>query len=509
MGSKKQESQDKKVSVGPLMHRMIDKKKKESLKKRKKSAAPSDNTKTNKPIREINPSSNKRKTTQENRTSTEVRSFGDTQYEAPSFVDVPTVEDLVKLPRDRQIETLTSILVQSGMSENEAQERSIEAVKNYEQKKNDIQREQVSKEYAPRQNGGLANLEANFNSSIVGKLINPLFADRWAGAVNSYDANASLPLNLINMAYGYYTAPFNVEAPYRGSMEDARKLGYRTYYDPATNTSGEVDYGGFDRYGLNSAQIAQEQLKRYGITEELARDKSPMGKLLYETVPAYSYDPTMFVSNLLTGTRLFDADTGLYTGETSKGSLLDYGKIEGRLRFAGLEPDYRPSPLRQDQRNLAFGYPIHNNTMHVRNNTTNFAGNPYRLGYAFDYTGNQHGNLGITSNATVSTPSFNNITLKALASGIPILGDLVPISEEDRRSFAEQNNTKTKAANLKPGERTIVQDYGPGAGGRGRFTVGRMDDGTLFGYDWWDLGAFGTNIMNHYTSGYDIETRKK
>lgn len=289
---------------------------------------------------------------------------------------------------------------------------------------------------------------------------------------------------------------FFLDRPYRGSEEKARSLGYKNYYDSETGIGGQVSYPlNIDLTNKTYPEIMQAYLDTYGITPDHIKDKSTWSKHAYKYLPNYSYDITSYLYNVLNGITISDPETGRSTGEKG-GTYIDYDKIQGGDKLSGIEPDRPASSLREDQRNLAFSYPMVNNTMRISDEAVNFRGRPWESGYAFTYVNDSGGGLQIPH---YKIPEDYN-EAKSIASIV-----LSQIDKDPPEGWSAPqdilNREKVSAYDLQPEEQVLVQDYGLGAGGRGKYTVGKTKEGTPYTYDFWNFPLF--NLLGA-TKGFPI-----
>ena len=161
---------------------------------------------------------------------------------------------------------------------------------------------------------------------------------------------------------------FLFNQPYYGSEADARNLGYKTFVDE-NGYEHDVDYGSFLPSDMSKRDRAEWEMNMFGITRDLAQNKSGLDKLLYENLPSYSYDVSQTLSNIFNGTKQADATTG-------RSVILP--EREGTAN----EAERNASPFRESLRNLAFGYPDPNGRLKVSPYEAPGSGK-FDLGYAF------------------------------------------------------------------------------------------------------------------------------
>lgn len=86
--------------------------------------------------------------------------------------------------------------------------------------------------------------------------------------------------------------------PFKGSIEDAQKLGYKHYIE--NGIIKEVPYPVEGSDTMSIQQRAKAQMEKYGITQEWAQDKSELSKYFYERSPISPYyDISQTAENVL------------------------------------------------------------------------------------------------------------------------------------------------------------------------------------------------------------------
>lgn len=206
------------------------------------------------------------------------------------------------------------------------------------------------------------------------------------------------PSTLANIGYSLVShipgVNYFVPQSYNGSEEEARNLGYRTYIDPGTKQRRAVDYSvamdGVDN--PTARQIAAEQMRQYGITGDYVKDKSGYQMDNYAYLPAYGYNALARIYNAKENLPVADPLTGRAVRlgadrvETRAEELKDWfnENLADRLGLDKLVYTYADaSPMREDYRNLYFGYPIRNNTLSVNERVDRMNSGDFRRGYAF------------------------------------------------------------------------------------------------------------------------------
>lgn len=213
------------------------------------------------------------------------------------------------------------------------------------------------------------------------------------------------------MALGYLIANRNA---YRGTEEGAQNMGYEHYVPDGFDVTGEfapkVSYYVEGQENMTPTQRAAAQMEKYGITQEYVRDKTPIGKLLYEYLPDYGYVWKSAVEDFLKGRKRYDASTGTPTDYNPTYEDYDWfqraseeEKANAQRITAGRAKDNRH---RHDARNLYFGYPIRNGTLQVNTNISQEFANSrpdlFKYGYSFvDPT---------YSEALFNDPHWNDLT---------------------------------------------------------------------------------------------------
>lgn len=192
-----------------------------------------------------------------------------------------------------------------------------------------------------------------------------------------------------------------VGRPFRGSEEDARKVGYHTRVDESGNVV-PVTYPVASKdsvYHINPitgertldrTQIARGQMERYGITEKQTRNKGYITRKAYEYSTPYGYNIDQTIENAIRGNRVMDPETMLPTGNKNETPVSD--KIrEAVFDIAGVFgkdihlEQYKPVPskTRADLRNLYFGYPTQYGTIEVTDQTPSKG--QFEQGYGFRF----------------------------------------------------------------------------------------------------------------------------
>lgn len=192
-----------------------------------------------------------------------------------------------------------------------------------------------------------------------------------------------------------------VGRPFRGSEEDARKVGYRTRVDESGNVvpvtypvaSKDSVYHTNPITGertLDRTQIARGQMERYGITEEQTRNKGYITRKAYEYSTPYGYNIDQTIENAIRGNRVMDPETMLPTGNKNETPVSDKIRetifdVAGMLGKDIHLEQYKPVPskTRADLRNLYFGYPTQYGTIEVTDQTPSKG--QFEQGYGFRF----------------------------------------------------------------------------------------------------------------------------
>lgn len=190
------------------------------------------------------------------------------------------------------------------------------------------------------------------------------------------------------------------KAPYKGTEEEARTLGYKHYTNNGF-TRKTVDYPVEDAESMTPQQRAQAQLDQYGITEEQVRDKSPMGTFVYQYAPGYGYNVLRMLENIAKGQKVRENGKRNteelktpWADETSK-KIAEYATKLGWDKFASdlIESTTYPvseSASRNDISNFYFGYPMQGKTLKVSPHTVTGGGNEPDAGYFMEFRNGNH-----------------------------------------------------------------------------------------------------------------------
>ena len=224
-----------------------------------------------------------------------------------------------------------------------------------------------------------------------------------------------------NLGNGYSTRAMTIA--YRGPMEDARKLGYKHYMDPNTGEIFKVDYSVAPEDSVSPRTIASAQMKKYGITQEQAQDKSQLHKFLYEHAPSNGYNiPIMIEGIIRDDVPIADSKTGkAIQGERNRktseaiehaiGSI--YEKLTGSNKLIDLANNSASynrnlTKKREDLRNLLMGYPIKNGTIEVApQDSSIIPGRSFKNGYAFRFVDKSP--LNYVSNLNLNKGQYKHI----------------------------------------------------------------------------------------------------
>lgn len=191
-----------------------------------------------------------------------------------------------------------------------------------------------------------------------------------------------------------------VGAPYEGSEEEARKLGYEHY----TNNGfirNPVDYSVPNQQNLTTQERAQAQLDNYGITSEQVRDKSSFGKWVYEYAPGHGYNLFRLLENSLKGNKVRENGKRVLNPQPTPmsdalsdftASLLEYTNNPKMAQIIRDNKGYNlgESQSRNDLSNLYFGYPMQGKSLRISERTETGKGNKPKQGYFYEFTNAGH-----------------------------------------------------------------------------------------------------------------------
>ena len=201
---------------------------------------------------------------------------------------------------------------------------------------------------------------------------------------------------------------------------DARRQGYKTmekrYISTPTTELYRKYTVNYPSTAKSKKEKAQEQLDKYGITEEQADDKSNFSKTWYQYAPSYGYDVVSAADNYILNNQTHDIDTQKENRKYKyKSGPVDAFIQGGRRiiesgadltqkvskRYNMLQPvattlkqasdklrqlndsrNFGTSPMREDKRNLLASRPQQNNTLKISDYDTLGKGK-LRDGYAY------------------------------------------------------------------------------------------------------------------------------
>ena len=209
--------------------------------------------------------------------------------------------------------------------------------------------------------------------------------------------NVEDPLPIINAVYTVASnipgLKYFVPNSFRGTEDEARNLGYKTYIDPVDGKRKSVNYpvtlDGND--APTKRDIAAAQMRKYGITGDFTSDKSAYQRNNYAYLPAYGYNFLAPFYNKKENLPVADPFTGRAVRlgadrvETGAEKAKDwYNRVFADKMGKSVVYTYADaSPAREDYRNLYFGYPQRNNTLMVNENVDRMNSGEFRTGYAF------------------------------------------------------------------------------------------------------------------------------
>lgn len=198
--------------------------------------------------------------------------------------------------------------------------------------------------------------------------------------------------------------------PYRGSEEEARKLGYKYYTDNGF-TRYPVDYSVKGQENMTPQERAQAQLDQYGITSEQTRDKSPLAKFTYEYSPGYGYNVARMLENAIRGNKV--RENGQRVTEKVETPIADeftetLAQLADKVGLDDFAKDMRAqkgyqineSAQRSDLSNLFFGYPMQGKSLRISSRTETGKGNKPSQGYFYEFTNDRH---------IYSDPAYNKV----------------------------------------------------------------------------------------------------
>lgn len=191
-----------------------------------------------------------------------------------------------------------------------------------------------------------------------------------------------------------------VDAPYEGSEEEARKLGYK-HYTTDGFTRKPVDYSISNQEDMTIQKRAQAQLDKYGITSEQTRDKSPFAKWVYEYAPGHGYNLFRLVENSLRGNKVREnGKRVLNTQPTPMADALsdfaaevfEYANNPEMAQEMRAQKGYSigESANRNDLSNLYFGYPMQGKSLQISEKTETGKGNKPDQGYFYEFANDSH-----------------------------------------------------------------------------------------------------------------------
>lgn len=188
--------------------------------------------------------------------------------------------------------------------------------------------------------------------------------------------------------------------PYKGSEEEARKLGYKHYTEDGF-TRHTVDYSVPNQENMTDQQRSQAQIDKYGITQEQVRDKSPVSSFVYNYAPGYGYNVLRFIENVARNNKVRqDGQPAKKTIKTpvadaiteGTADVLDFigaNKLAGDLRESNTYP-INESKQRNDLSNYYFGYPMNGRSIKVSQHTETGKGNRPDNKYFMEFVNDSH-----------------------------------------------------------------------------------------------------------------------
>lgn len=189
-------------------------------------------------------------------------------------------------------------------------------------------------------------------------------------------------------------APF-IGAPYEGSEEEARKLGYK-HYTADGFTRKPVDYSIPNQENMTKQEKAQAQLDRYGITSEQTRDKSQFSKWVYEHAPGHGYNVFRLLENSLKGNKVRENGKRVLNPQPTPmadavsdftAAVYDFVNAPEKAQEIRLQKGYNigESSNRNDLSNLYFGYPMQGKSLRISERTQTGKGNKPDQGYFYEF----------------------------------------------------------------------------------------------------------------------------
>lgn len=193
---------------------------------------------------------------------------------------------------------------------------------------------------------------------------------------------------------------FFVNAPYEGSEEEARKLGYK-HYTTDGFTRKPVDYSVPDQEGMPAQKRAQAQLDKYGITSEQTRDKSPFAKWVYEYSPGHGYNVFRLIENSVKGNKIRENGKRVLNTQPTPmadtfsdfaAEVFDYAGNPEMAQEMRAQKGYSigESANRNDLSNLYFGYPMQGKSLRISERTETGKGNKPDQGYFYEFANDGH-----------------------------------------------------------------------------------------------------------------------